>query len=268
MNAVGLGVNSTAATVEMVRRGEPITVSIFGDTGGEKYETYAFFRIFNKWLKSNGYPPVVRVQRTNEHGTAITLEQECHRTQDLPSIVFGGKTCSDKFKIQPSQKFMNHYAPAVEAWKRGEKVVKIIGYHRGEQSRADNALNSLANPRTEAAEREARKYELRFPLIEWGWDHEECVDAIRAAGLPIPPKSACFFCPSTKKPEIVQLRRKHPDLYERAIAMEERAKPNLRSALGLGRRFSWRDVDAPGLDTPIDEPCGCWDGDPGEEDAA
>ena len=87
MNAVGLGVNSTAGTVEMVRRGEPITVSIFGDTGGEKYETYAFFRIFNKWLKSKGYPPVVRVQRTNEHGTAITLEQECHRWDPRDRLV-------------------------------------------------------------------------------------------------------------------------------------------------------------------------------------
>ncbi|MBX3218896.1 MAG: phosphoadenosine phosphosulfate reductase [Labilithrix sp.] len=258
--------NSTAVTVELVRRGEPITVNLFGDTGGEKPETYAFLSVFHKWLTKKGYPGITRVQRTNQYGTAITLEAECHRTKDLPSIVFGGKTCSDKFKVQPSQKFMNSFPDAREAWAREEKVIKIIGYHRGEQRRADRALDNLRHPKTEAAERELEKYELRFPLIEWGWDHDECVEAIKATGLPVPPKSACFFCPSTKKPEIVQLRRRHPDLYERALALEDRARPNLTNVAGLGRRFSWRDVDAPGLDTPVNEPCECWDGECGVED--
>lgn len=257
----GGGVNSTAMLVGMVDRKERLDLVIFGDTGGEKPETYAFLRTFDKWLRANAGIPITRVQRTNQYGTSITLEAELYRTAELPSIAFGGKTCSDKFKIQPFQKFMNHHPEALAAWKAGERVTKLVGYHKGELRRRDNATKT---PTSDAAARDAAKYALRFPLIEWGWDHEECVAAIEGAGLVVPPKSACFFCPSSKREEIVQLRRKHPELYERAIAIEDRARPNLRSALGLGRRFSWKEVDAPGLDTPIEEPCGCWDG----EDAA
>lgn len=264
VGSYGAGINSTAMLVGMVSRGEHLDCVVFSDTGGEKPETYEFLRTFSKWLLKNAGVPVTRVQRQNRYGTTITLESELHRTRDLPSIVFGGKTCSDKFKIQPFQKFMNHYEPALGAWASGEKVTKLVGYHRGEQYRVDNATKPATS---DVMARERAKYALRFPLVEWGWDHEECVAAIEGAGLPVPPKSACFFCPSSKKPEIVQLRRKHPDLYERAIAIEDRAAPNLRSAKGLGRRFSWKEVDVPGLDTPIDEPCGCWDGED-EEDAA
>lgn len=57
----------------------------------------------------------------------------------------------------------------------------------------------------------------------------------------MPAKSACFFCPATKKPELLQLQIRHPALVRRAIAIEQRAKPNLRSVKGLGRNFAWTD---------------------------
>lgn len=247
----GAGRNSTAAIIGMVARSEPIDAIIFADTGGEKPETYAYLRSFAKWLRPHGHA-ITRVQRTNLHGTSITLEAECHRTAQLPSIAYGGKTCSEKFKTQPQEKWCNHWQPALDAWKAGAKVTKIVGYSADELRRVENVKPS-------------EKYEHRFPLVEWAWGQEDCEREILAAGLEMPPKSACFFCPSSKRQEIVQLRLKHPDLYQRAIDMEERARPNLRGAKGLGRRFSWAEVDVPGLDTPIDTPCMCFDG---EEDAA
>jgi hypothetical protein len=33
-----------------------------------------------------------------------------------------------------------------------------------------------------------------FPLYEWGIDRCRCKAIIEAAGLPVPPKSSCFFC--------------------------------------------------------------------------
>lgn len=99
----------------------------------------------------------------------------------------------------------------------------------------------------------------RFPLIEWGWYREQCVATILAAGLPVPPKSACFFCPSSKKSEIIQLSRRNPDLYRRALAMEDNARENLGTVVGLGRHFSWRDVEGTTAPDPADLPCGCFD---------
>jgi hypothetical protein len=79
-----------------------------------------------------------------------------------------------------------------------------------------------------------------FPLIEWGWDRDRCAAEIAAAGLPIPIKSACFFCPAMRKTEIDDLARSHPRLARKALELEDRAKARgLRSVKGLGRRWPW-----------------------------
>ncbi len=100
-------------------------------------------------------------------------------------------------------------------------------------------MKRIAN--AEARAEADKKYAYRSPLAEWGWRREECVEAIRDAGLPMPGKSACFFCPSTKKQEIVDLAANHPALLQRALDIEDAARPDLTSVKGLGRRFAWRD---------------------------
>lgn len=35
--------------------------------------------------------------------------------------------------------------------------------------------------------------------------------------------------------EIIDLRERHPDLFRRAIAQEDNARPNLKTVKGLGR---------------------------------
>jgi len=71
----------------------------------------------------------------------------------------------------------------------------------------------------------------------------------------VPPKSACWFFPASKKREIVWLREHHPELLKRALAIEENAKPNLTSVVGLGRSFSWGEFLDELDDTPL-LPCG------------
>ncbi len=91
---------------------------------------------------------------------------------------------------------------------------------------------------------------------------DECIETIEKASLPLPGKSACFFCPSTRKSEIMQLKEQYPDLMDRAIAIEQGA--DLRSIKGLGRGFAWADLikqgDIFGFDSPIEMACDCYDG--------
>ena len=87
-----------------------------------------------------------------------------------------------------------------------------------------------------------KKYENRYPLIEdWHWTRDDCIRAIQEAGLPLPGKSSCFFCPSMKREEIEALKRQHPDLYRRALAIEENAMPHLKTVKGLGRNYAWKE---------------------------
>ena len=77
-----------------------------------------------------------------------------------------------------------------------------------------------------------------YPLIEWGWDREECKRQIAAAGLPVPPKSSCIFCPQVKPDELLDMTK---DELGRIVRVEVVAEPYNRKVEGLWRRRRKRD---------------------------
>jgi hypothetical protein len=251
MNAVTLvafggGTDSTAMLVEMVNRGETAPHAIlFADTAGEHPHTYAHIETFSRWLADRGYPEITMLRRNTVvkiDGQSRTLEQDCLARNALPSIAYGLKTCSQKFKVQPQEKWANNDPACKAEWKAGRLVQRLIGFEYGEEYRV----------RPPDA-----KYMNRYPLIEWELDRDACREIILAAGLRLPGKSACFFCPNTRASEIGALRETYPDLLERALAIEANAE--LTHIKGLGRTFSWRDW-ANQIDLPMDMPCECYDG--------
>lgn len=54
-------------------------------------------------------------------------------------------------------------------------------------------------------------------------------------------KVLLFFCPSMRAEEIIDLREHYPDLFRRALALEDNARANLKTVQGLGRNYSWRE---------------------------
>jgi hypothetical protein len=258
--AYGLGVNSTAMLVEFARRGIKPDLILFADTGGEKPETYAYLPVIQRYLSSIGFPPVVTVRYQPKRARYRTLEGQCLATGTLPSLAYGGKTCSLKFKRSPQDKFiLARWPPPLPA---GRRVVRAIGFDAGESRRtfADRVVKAIgldageqhrltwARPGPGARPRPSRErwlderyFAYWYPLLDWGLDRAACVRIIESAGLPVPPKSACFFCPASKKPEILDLKLRHPELLKRALALEANARPKLRTVRGLGRSFAWAD---------------------------
>ena len=252
----GGGTNSTAMLIGMVERGEPVDLILFADTGGERPGTYSYLRLFSDWLQERGYPAIETVITVDRNGKELSLERECADNGRLPSLAYGFKKCSQKFKISPQEKFVNNWQPARDAWSRGEKVIKAIGFDADEPGRAQRQQGM-----------ESDKWIWRHPLIEWVWGREECEDAIEAAGLPQPGKSSCFFCPAMKPREILRLKQCHPDLLERALEIERKAAPHCRgSIVGLGRDWTWQsaikadEAQLKMFSHHIDTACGCYDG--------
>lgn len=221
----GAGTNSTALLIEMWKRGIIPDLILFADTGGERPETYWYIIMFSLWLVGHGMPPITTVRKVDLHGEVMTLEKNCLEKKMLVSLAYGFKSCSLKYKVAPQDKYCNHFPPAIEAWKKGEKVTKAIGYDADEERRA-KIFNDA-------------KYTYWYSLIEWGLGREGCEKVISDAGLPQPGKSSCFYCPSMKKLEILELRDSHPDLLKRALIMEKNAE--LTTIPGLGRSFAWSD---------------------------
>lgn len=160
-----------------------------------------------------------------KHGDYASLSENCLVNETLPSLAFGRKACSQKWKKAPQDAYVRGWAPARQTWAAGGKVDKVIGYDAGDKdSRRAWRLKDDAH------------YHYLYPLREWGWDRERCVLEIQRAGLPVPIKSACFHCPSSKPAEIAQLVRDHPELADRICQIEARAKPHLIAIEGLWRR--------------------------------
>ena len=241
----GMGTNSTAMLIGMYERGINPDAILFADTGGERPHTYDHIKEMNKWLGKIGFPIITIVKSPN-----VTLEQMCLNNNCLPSVAYGGfKTCSQRFKIEPMEKWMNSWEPAKEAWRAGRKITKVIGFDADEPQRAKKY--------------ESDKYTNWFPLLDWDWGRDECIEAIEKAGLPLPGKSSCFYCPNMKQAEIRELKAQYPELALRAIEMEENAE--LTNIKGLGRDWKWADLlnqdemfDFP--DRFQNMPCACYDG--------
>jgi hypothetical protein len=225
--AYGLGVNSTAMLVEFAARGIRPDLILFADTGGEKPETYQYLEVIGPFLARVGFPEVVTVRYRPKRARYHTLEGQCLHTGTLPSLAYGGRSCSIKYKKQPQDRDVAGWQPAQVCWARGGKVLKAIGFDAGP---ADSRRSRFA---------EDERYRYWYALQEWGFDRPRCEQVIRDAGLPVPVKSACFFCPASKKPEILWLGEHHPDLLQRALEIERNAQAKLTSVKGLGRSYSW-----------------------------
>lgn len=224
--AYGGGTNSAAILVQLKKLGVRPDLITFADTGAERPGTYAHIKLMSEWCIKNGFPEITTVTQVKADGSPNYLYDLCIEKKMLPSLAYGFKSCSLKHKVAPQDKFMNSFERAKNVWANGGKVKKIIGYDCGESHRIKNYDDD--------------KYEFWYPLVEWGWYRQDCIDAIVAEGLPKPNKSACFFCPSTKIAEIKELYDTEPELIAKAIYMEDNAE--LTTVKGLGRNYSWKSV--------------------------
>jgi hypothetical protein len=233
----GGGVNSAAMLIGMREHGIKPKFILFADTGAEKPETYAFIDQMRTWTVRNMDLGIVALSNDGMYGD---LENECLKKHTLPSLVFGWRSCSDKYKLRPQKQF-------VERALKGAPVTWAVGIDAGERHRMGAFENCW------------------HPLVEWSWYRADCIKAIERAGLPIPVKSACFFCPASTKAEVLALKRKHPDLFQRAVEMEHNAT-RAHTAKGLGRHWSWEELaenhDKQGALFPetAQIPCMCFDG--------
>jgi len=212
----GGGVNSTALLIGLEERGERPDFILFADTAAEKPETYKHVERIQQWLADHDMPEITTVMEKNG------LEDDCLARETLPGKAFGFGSCSERYKVRPQRRWLKEQGVTDVMW--------LVGIHYGERKRAQRQLN--------------QRIDVRFPLIEWRWDQVECVEAIQCAGLPVPVKSACFFCPAMKKPEVIELSQLHPDLFNRAVEIEQAAieSGKLTTVKGLGRRWSWEEL--------------------------
>lgn len=194
IQSFGAGVNSVALSLIL-----PDSVErVFADTGAEQPETYEYLKQHNFHLTVLDSP----VEGCNN------IIDWCHKLGHGPFRM--RRSCTDKFKRRRIEKYIKRPA------------IIYIGFSAEEAHRAKTTDG-------EAFKRQGIEY--RYPLIEQGITREGCKKLIRDAGLPVPPKSGCYICPFQPKGSWWRLARQHPDLFWKAVEIDELSKK-----IGL-----WRD---------------------------
>jgi len=187
----GVGVNSTALMLLLIDDNVEFE-SVFSDTGCENPETYEYL----DYLQKRGYE-ITRIipQVKEKRGIYDNLYDYFWSWQGIPII--HRRQCCVKFKKQPVDKYVK------------QPCEVMLGYDFNERKRR----------RT----KNRKQITFIFPLIERKITREQCVDIIREHGLLVPIRSGCYLCPYQSKKTWKRLRDNHPDLFMKAMALEENA---------------------------------------------
>lgn len=229
----GLGVDSTAILVELHNQGVRPDAILHAWVGAERQGTYDYIPIIDAWLKKVGFPPITYVQyqcKDFKHWPPYhDLLENCLTNGTLPSIAYGYSKCSSKWKIDPQNKWVKQWPLAQAAWSEGLKVRKMVGFEDSphEHNRAKGCSTYAIQ------DDETSIFDIEFPLQQWHWNRARCEIEILRAGLPVPPKSSCFFCTAMKPHEVDGLSEAE---LRTCVILEHRALPK---SLAKAKERGW-----------------------------
>ena len=175
--SLGWGVQSfTLAAMAALGELPKPDVCIHADTRHEFSLTYKFRELYTSWLEKHGLRVVV-VVATHEKKNII----DKWGGMQLPAFTQGRdghgqirRQCTHEWKIRPMRQWLqkNRNKQPVEIW---------LGISTDEALRMRQSdVKYITN---------------YYPLIEMGMSRKDCKDWLINHDFPVPPKSACTFCP-------------------------------------------------------------------------
>ncbi len=201
------GKDSSALAIYM-RDSMPDMEYFFCDTGAELPETYEFLNKLEIVLGK----PVVRLNADKGFDHWFEVFRGT-----LPSPQM--RWCTKNMKIKP-----------LEAWLGDTPAISYVAI-RADESNRKGYISTKKNIKT------------AFPFVDDGIDHAGVMKILDDSGIGLPSyyewrtRSGCYFCFFQRKAEWVGLADRHPELFERAVAIEKKV---LKDA-GSGQDKSYAD---------------------------
>lgn len=203
----------TWALAAMMALGELPRVDfiVHADTTHEHAATYAFRSKWEPWLTAHGLTVVtVKGKRPDVWVRAGALSVMIPAfTTDRATGSEGQvrRQCTHDWKIQPIRRFIREQLAArgvavspgaVESW----QGISLDEFQRMRDSDVDYIVNV-------------------YPLVERKLTVADCIAWLHAHELPVPPKSACTFCPFHSLNQWRALKRAGGPDWQRAVAVDE-----------------------------------------------
>ncbi len=228
--SLGLGQQSTAlylmSSIGFVERAD---CAIFSDTGSESKATYDYLKWLKKWQKENDGIPIVHagkksLYRDLIHGTG----NSGNRFASIPAFTKDESGNVGILKRQCTEEYKTH-----EIYKALRKIYGLKYRQRTPDTEMWLGIT------LEEIER------MRYPRTKWltyvypflnvkskknGHDkvpytalfrRSDCVEWLKSYNFPIPPKSACIFCPFQSDHRWRELKLNQPKEWKKVVKLDE-----------------------------------------------
>lgn len=187
------GGKDSSALAVYLRERVPDMEYFFCDTGAELPETYEYLNKLEVVLGK-------RIARLNAERGFEHWFEVYRGTLPSPQM----RWCTRQMKIKP-----------LEAWLGDDPAISYVAIRADERNRKGYISTK---PNIQAV----------FPFVEDGIDHDAVLRILDEAGIGLPEyyewrtRSGCYFCFYQRKAEWIGLAERHPELFERAVAIEQK----------------------------------------------
>ena len=215
--SLGAGVQSTALLVlsALGLCGCPrADCAIFADTQDEPAWVYDHLKTLTAWAAERGLPVHVASRGCLSADVLDRLSRKKARFAAIPAWTRGRdgraahlqRQCTREYKVEPLER----------------KVRELLGYRKRQRTRHKVAcLLGISTDEVVPVKPSRTPWVTNlFPLVDAGLSRDDCAHVIREAGLPVPERSACVFCPYHDDRYWASLLKRHPEEFARASAFD------------------------------------------------
>lgn len=205
------GKDSTAMLLRMLELSMPIEEIIFCDTGAEFPQMYDHIARVEKYIGR----PITRLKAERDfYGFMFDYEVSARRTKNAsyhdkglswPSARI--RWCTRRLKADIADKYAREKA-------KEYNLVQYVGIAADEQHRAKAKC---------------------YPLIDWGWTEQNCLDYCKSKGFDwgglydIFKRVSCWLCPLQRMDSLKALRHNFPELWKTLLELEHKTWRTFRS---------------------------------------
>lgn len=221
--SLGAGVQSSylaVASVLGLHNVPRADVAIFADTQDEPREVYDHLWKLTEWLDARGLPVHVcsRGRLSDADATFLRIPAWTQGDDDRGSPT--RRQCTREYKIAPIETY----------------VRQLLGYTRGQRMRhSATSLHGISYDEIQRMKPSRTPWiTIEYPLIEARLSRWHCLEYWpRHCDLPLPPRSACVYCPFKTDAEWARLRDTDAEAWAFAVDYDERIRN--RTKAGIAR---------------------------------
>ena len=205
------GKESTAMLLRMLELKMQVDEIMFCDFGLEYPEVYNYVKKIEKFIGRK--ITIIKPKKSWDDlfFQKMTKGKYKGETKGFPWVVTRGCWASRDLKLRPMQKFQ-----------KKEDII-YLGINVNEKRRIQTEKGKCEN--------------LRYPLVDWNWDAQDCIDYLKKKNL-FPPlynkfkRLGCWLCPKQSLKALQILFEDYPDLWKKLKYYEKKSphgfKPNFK----------------------------------------